>query len=197
MRLFLAIPLPDALCAELGRRTAALRSELPPATWVRPEAMHLTLHFFGEREPERATAIAAALAAPLAAHAETSLHLARAGAFPRARPRVVWIDLEGSSALEAMQRTVRETLAALDEPLDDRPFRAHLTLARCKARFRRPHQERLAAAFANLAGISFPVREVVLYESVLDPGGARHRALARLPLAGPAGPEEHRGDPGD
>ncbi|HVS14191.1 MAG TPA: RNA 2',3'-cyclic phosphodiesterase [Thermoanaerobaculia bacterium] len=185
MRLFLAIPIPDPLRDGLARRAAAVRADLPRATWVRPGAMHLTLHFFGERELARAEEIAAALTAPIAAHRELSLHLARAGAFPRARPRVVWIGLHESPTLDTLHRSVRETLDRLGEPLDERAFHAHLTLARCKERFRREHQARLDEAFADLEGIEMPVREVVLYESALDPRGARHAPVARLPLGDP------------
>jgi 2'-5' RNA ligase len=183
MRLFLAIPLPDGLRAELGHRAAALRTELPRASWVRPEAMHLTMHFFGEREPPRAREIADALAAPVGRHRELELRLGRTGAFPRSRPRVVWIGLGDSPPLMALHSSLRSALDTLGEPLDDRPFRPHLTLARCKERFRREHLERVGAAFEDLAGTAIAALEVVLFDSVLAPEGAQHRVVARLPLA--------------
>ena len=187
MRLFLAITLPAGLRDELARRAGVLRHELPRATWVRPESMHLTLHFFGEREPARAAAIAAALRAALEEQQPFTLRTATAGAFPRAsRPQVVWLGLDDSSALAVLDARVRETLRTLDEPIEDRPFHGHVTLLRCKARYGREHVDRIARALADLAGIELPVREATLFESLLRPEGAKHEVLARLPLGAQA-----------
>ena len=62
-------------------------------------------------------------------------------------------------------------------PAEERPFRAHLTLGR----LRRP----APVPIERVAGpepVSFPVEEVVLYESRLASSGARYIPLARLPL---------------
>ena len=53
MRQFLAIELPAALRAELGRLQAALEPELRGWRWVRPANLHLTLRFLGEVPEER------------------------------------------------------------------------------------------------------------------------------------------------
>ena len=184
MRLFLAIPLPDELRAEVARRAEALRSQLPRGTWVRPGAMHLTLRFFGEREPERAAAIEEALRHPVAGVPEFDLRVARVGAFPqRSRPQVIWLGLEESPGLAFLYGRISSTLSGVGEPPENRPFRGHVTLLRCKARFGRADFERIESDLARLTGERIPVREVTLFESHLGPGGARHEALARLPLA--------------
>ncbi|MCS6890944.1 MAG: RNA 2',3'-cyclic phosphodiesterase, partial [Rhodovarius sp.] len=50
LRLFVALPLPDALRHEL----AALASGIPGARWVPEENYHLTLRFIGEVGHDRA-----------------------------------------------------------------------------------------------------------------------------------------------
>ena len=61
----------------------------------------------------------------------------------------------------------------------ERPFRAHLTVARAKV-----DRPRVPDGFRQLAfGDEWRPREVVLYESHLGGGPVRHEALARVTLA--------------
>lgn len=183
MRLFLAIPLPAALRDELGERAARLRDEVPRARWVRSEAMHLTLHFFGDRDGAQAEAIVGALEPAVARQPRFRLETAEVGAFPRrSRPQVIWLGLEASEALQELHRNVTSALRDLGEAIEERPFRGHVTLLRCKARFRRRDVDVVARGFEELEGREVPVEEVVVFESHLGAGGARHEAVARLRL---------------
>lgn len=183
MRLFLAIPLPDELQAAIARHAETLRASLPRATWARPGAMHLTLRFLGERESGHASAIAEALAAPVAMVPSFDLRVGRVGAFPaRYRPKVIWLGVEGSDDLAFLHDRVAASLFALGEPLEDRPFHAHVTLLRCRSRYRRDDFEQIETDLEPLSGAPIPARELILFQSHLGPGGARHEAVARFPL---------------
>ena len=58
MRAFLALP-PDPAWTESARGlVAGLQPRLPPASWTRPEAWHLTLKFLGEIPADAAAAFA-------------------------------------------------------------------------------------------------------------------------------------------
>jgi 2'-5' RNA ligase len=70
------------------------------------------------------------------------------------------------AGLPAAARREGEPTAAVGEPVDPRPFAGHLTIAR----LRRRGACRIAGA---LVSARFPVDEVHLVRSELDPGGAR------------------------
>ena len=117
-RLFLAVPLPHDAQLLLGEQIAALREEGWPVRWVQPENAHLTLHFLGETEPERAELVRLALPALVAAHAPFDLRTAALGVFPHfRRPRVLWLGLHGPvHRLETLQRDLGQALAAIGVP---------------------------------------------------------------------------------
>lgn len=86
---------------------------------------------------------------------------------------------DGGAWMRALTAQVEHRLAPLGDARDARlQFVPHLTLAR----FREPTDLRaLRSAFGpEPVGPAWRVDEVVLYESVLDPEGARHTARARF-----------------
>lgn len=116
---------------EAGRVEALLRPRVPEARWVPRVNLHVTLAFLGQTEA--ADAIASALSRVAAAHPACDLALGGAGAFPSPRrARVLWLGLTGGEALGALAAGVRAALEPLGFEPEDRPFSAHLTLARLK-----------------------------------------------------------------
>ncbi len=192
MRLFVAIEVPLALREELERRVRALRGELPKARWVRPEAMHLTLSFLGETDPELLPDLHRELAGAFAAGAPLTLRLHDVGAFPpRGKARVLWTGIAGGGGepceeLAALRSEVARAVfrAASVEP-DKRRFHPHLTLARCRHPWPRSAVERFREGFGEPPSDAFTVSEGTLFESELHPSGARYRVVGTYPLGGP------------
>ncbi|RMH19806.1 MAG: RNA 2',3'-cyclic phosphodiesterase [Acidobacteria bacterium] len=189
LRLFVAFELPAELRRALALEAGKLRPRLPAGRWVKPEAMHLTLAFLGDTDRALVPELDRALGDAFAGHRPFELHLAGAGAFPpRGRLRVAWVGVESDGALEAVQASVAGALRRLlPGAADDKPFRPHLTLARCNP----PWPRSALATLEELAG-RLPRRPVALtagtlFASQLKPGGAVHRALSRYPLAGGGG----------
>lgn len=206
MRLFVAFELPDSMREEAGRWIAEVRRGLPPARWVRPEGLHLTLKFLGETAEDALGGLGAALAPAFAAAPALTARLADGGCFPPGRPaRVAWIGVaveradgasassgpgvrDGGEALAALQRRVDEAAAeALGLERDRRPFSPHVTLARPNPPWRRPAVEAFARAstapLPGRLGETFLLLHGALVESRLGPRGARYRTLAAYPLA--------------
>jgi 2'-5' RNA ligase len=148
--------------------------------WVPPENLHVTLRFLGNVPREEVPALARAVGAAVAGSApfEATLGAARVLPSPR-RPRVVVLDLAPEDALAALAGRVEEAVVAEGRAPERRAFRAHLTLGRVRGR-KVPDVTGVAAA----AEVRLPVREVVLFQSDLAPGGSRYTALERLPLEG-------------
>ena len=64
MRSFLAVAVREPALSEAGRVLDRLAAEIPrrECRWVRPEGLHLTLHFFGELDEGRVGDVLAAVA---------------------------------------------------------------------------------------------------------------------------------------
>jgi 2'-5' RNA ligase len=141
--------------------------------WNRPEQRHLTLKFFGA-VPD-AEALAEFVADSVRPRAPFTLSLGGGGAFPNPRrASVLWLGVQqGTDALGDL---------AAPFAADDRPFRAHLTLARSD----RARDLRAVVAVLDACGESEPwtVDEVVLFDSDTRADGAVHTAHARFRLAG-------------
>jgi 2'-5' RNA ligase len=167
-----------------------LREALPRARWVRPEGFHLTLAFLGEVEAGLVPAIARAMREKLGEEVGFRAHFAGLGCFPNSGPvRVVWAGLEPAARFERLAELVQDALRAVGVAFDDKPFRSHVTLARCDPPWQ-PHLRarlaELAGGFGErLAGVSMACDRVTLFSSVLGKGGATHRVEAEAVLHAP------------
>ncbi|MBN8638079.1 MAG: RNA 2',3'-cyclic phosphodiesterase [Anaerolineae bacterium] len=169
MRLFIALELPD----DLKDRLAGLKTPIPAANWVKRDGYHLTLSFLGEVEPARVPALTAALSSIQSP--SFSVTLRGAGRFPpKGSARVLWIGTEAQPALRALQKQVEQALVSLGFPPEDRPFSAHITLARLKSDARR-EVEAFLEQHRDWRADPFPVSAFHLIESTLTPQGAHYR----------------------
>jgi 2'-5' RNA ligase len=185
VRLFVAIELPEAVRREVRRRVAGLRERLPRARWADTDAMHLTLLFLGEVEPDALAGLGAALRSACAGFAAFELRLAGGGTFPPGRPaRVAWIGVEAPPELAALQAGItRAATATVGFEPEERAFHPHVTVARCPSPWPRQVAEKLVAAFPGEVGPPFLAARALLLESKLSPRGARYREVEELPFA--------------
>jgi 2'-5' RNA ligase len=111
-----------------------------------------------------------------------TLRLAGAGRFgPVRRPQVFWAGLDGDvEPLIDLAQQLAATARALDLPVEERPFRPHLTLGRWPPR--RPADGSLPERLAGYRGPAWPVPEVRLIESHLG-RAAPYEMVAAWPLA--------------
>jgi 2'-5' RNA ligase len=190
MRLFVAMDLPDearrAIAAEQKRIAAALANSGDSLKLVKPEQMHLTLLFLGEVQEARVSAVVAAMNTAVDVTA-FEIAFGGAGVFPpRGAPRALWIGVTaGAAALTHLQSAIVERIRSLAIALDDRPFHAHLTLARWRESRSSDRANALAAApRGEIARVR--VDRATLYHSRLSSAGPTYTPLAHATLA-PAG----------
>jgi 2'-5' RNA ligase len=112
---------------------------------------------------------------------QLSLQLAGAGRFgSRRRPTVCWADVSGDVAeLAALAVRLATAVRRIGLPVEDRPFRAHLTLGRWRPG--RPADGDLPERLAGHRGPVWPVREVVLWRSHLG-GEPRYERVTAWPV---------------
>lgn len=183
IRAFLALSPCDEALAELRRCLPDLRRPVERAglrvSWVRPDALHCTLKFFGNLDPARVPAIEVELGDALRGLPPPPVTVASLGAFPSPRrPRVLFAGMVAPD-LVVLQQLVEERLELLDYPREERPFHPHVTLGRI-----REGGADLTPILASYEGRRFgpeqePVREIVLYESRPAASGTGMDYLAR------------------
>lgn len=145
--------------------SVALQLEGKP---VPRDRIHLTLAFLGEVAPGRAEAARRAAAAVRSSAFD--LILDQIGSFRAAR--VAWAGCAHSpSGLEALQVRLGKELRSREFALEERPFSAHVTLARRISK---------AIARAPMAPIPWSAREYTLVRS--EPGTGRYTVLETWPL---------------
>jgi len=105
----------------------------------------------------------------VAAAPPMTLCLAGGGRFgSRRRPQVAWVGLDGDvRPLVDLAGRLAAAARALGLPVEDRPFRPHLTLGRWRPG--RPADGELPDRLAGYRGPAWPVTQVRLLESHLGP----------------------------
>ena len=196
-RLFLALPLPDAvreLAATLIGRLSV--EDRIPARWIDPEQAHVSIQFIGEVPPERAELIRLALPQVVAAHPVFQLRTADLGTFPNIRrPRVLWLGLHGPvHRLAAIHDAITVALAEMEVPHETGPFQPHITLGRVRSEqgikigripeaVRTGYEELMGEGLGSMRSpLPVPVDDVVLYRSLLGPEGPVYEVVERFPL---------------
>jgi 2'-5' RNA ligase len=184
MRLFVALEVPEPVRREVARRMAGLRDRLPRARWVDPENIHLTLLFLGQTPDDKVPVLSAKLREAFARHAPMTVRLSGGGTFPPKRPaRVAWIGMEAPEELAAVQAdAVAAAVEAVGFEPEERPFKPHVTLARCDPNWPRDAADKFASAFPGEIGPPFTVDRGVLMQSRLSPRGARYSVVEGFPL---------------
>jgi 2'-5' RNA ligase len=134
-----------------------------------PERWHLTLLFLGTVPASAVASLLAAGAPAVAAAPPMTLRLAGGGRFGSLRrPQVAWVGLEGDVApLVQLAGRLAAAARGLGLPVEDRPFRPHLTLGRWRPRI--PADGALPDRLAEYRGPDWRVTEVRLLESHLGP----------------------------
>ncbi|HYW05225.1 MAG TPA: RNA 2',3'-cyclic phosphodiesterase [Gammaproteobacteria bacterium] len=185
-RAFVALPLCAGLLDRLEQAATDLERclERPSALrWLPRGSLHLTLAFLGRVGDDALLALMRGLREAAADTPAFDYHVPSLTGFPSvARPRVLAAVVGPCRPLETLALAVREAAADAGLPVERRPFRGHVTLARPRARRVCLPREPVPVDAACRA------RELVLYRSDLRPEGAVHTPLEHYPLQPAASP---------
>ncbi len=176
-RLFLAV----ALDEEVRRGLDAGLEEIRPLPGkpVPPENWHITLRFLGATDEVARDRILAELD-QTELPAPFRISFADLGAFPRpGRATVLWLGVDqGSDELATLAAACEEAAQAAGLDAEDRPFHAHLTLARI-----RPWQDVTPVVEgAGTIARTQTVDRITLYRSLLGGGPARYEIVEEVEL---------------
>lgn len=149
--------------------------------WVSPDLWHVTIQFLGEingsMQSER---LKLAFDDLMLDVSDFKVRLQGVGAFPSSdAARVLWIGVQESQAFLDLQSTLELRLKDAGLLLGEKEFRPHMTLGR----FRNPMN---VADLLKLGGHKhfgdYSVRELILFESVLQGNIIKYVPVARKPL---------------
>lgn len=186
VRAFIAAPLEGPVYDKIVLLQRELAAVLPSVRWVRPQTMHLTLAFLGDISEESLEKIGGSMLSIGDIFAPVDVTIGGLGAFPSLeRPRVVWLGLDGGQPLLDLQAAVADMLLNLQVPWDDKPFKPHLTLGRCRQPV--PHIDQRLAPFMHSQCGRLNLSRLVLYESRLTSQGALHLPRNETMLTGTTG----------
>lgn len=194
MRLFVALFPPPAVVEDLQSLVARLNLGKAAGAGrdVRLESAerwHVTLAFLGEVGDDRLPSVESALAEVAASwpreHAGLPpLRLADGGRFGSGASTILWAGLHGDLAtLTDLAHRVTTELAEAGVPTGDpaKPFRPHLTLARCGDRLSAEEVTADLGELHHYAGPTWRVDELVLVRSHSG-DGHRYERLHSWPL---------------
>ncbi|MGA2801412.1 MAG: RNA 2',3'-cyclic phosphodiesterase [Verrucomicrobiota bacterium] len=188
LRLFVAIPVPEAVRNEVIRVQRELRRLVPPDAirWTKPEQFHLTLRFLGDVSSDRVAALKESVHTVCSGESALRLCAQGVGFFPNTRsPRVVWAGVnDGEGRLADLQKKIESAVQLFTKEPGTERFAGHMTLGRVKF-LKRPEIEKLAAHAQTvkdrLLG-EWTAQEIEIIRSELSPEGARYTSLAVFQL---------------
>ena len=186
IRSFIALPISDSVRDQLAVIQRKLKETGAHAGWVEPANIHLTIVFLGDVFASQLPPVSAVLEEAAGQHAPFEVSVSGLGFFGSERsPRVVWAGVEDAGGrLEPLQRQVAQGVRGLGLKLEDRPFRAHLTLGRVRSRRGVEGLTSLLRSARNTSFGSVTVDRILLMESRVAHQGVRYSALHESILKG-------------
>ncbi len=196
LRVFVALALESDARVALTRAGAELRRApwAEDVRWVPAASLHLTLRFLGDIEAGRVRELVDALRERLRGVRPFVFSLGSPSFFPtESRPRVIVARVTEEPRLAELAAAVEQAVVAAGHRVQDRRFRAHITLGRFRRAGRRSSR-RVTLPCAEMEETFVAVNDVVVFRSELGPGGARYSELGRAALVAPSASATGRGE---
>lgn len=180
IRAFIALELPEKIIKDLGRIQKKLQKLKVKGSWVDPQNFHLTLVFLGCVEQRKLNSIKNTINLSVSKKSPIELSLGRLNCFPSAnRTQALYFGLKRNQALNCLTHELRERLQQRQIWFDQKPFLAHLTLAR----FRSPQNLTKIVDLISLPETQFIVSKITLFQSTLSRSGPIHNPLEYFRLS--------------
>ena len=181
-RLFIAADISEEARRFASEMIGRLRSQHPGKgiSWSKPENLHITIKFLGATEPERESKLIETLTQITASAPAFRLHLEKTEWHGK---RFISIAVQSDSkTVFALEMAIDTECERLGFEREGRRFHPHLTLGRIR---QSDGTAILTKTFlqTQIEPLSFKVREIVLYESELGPGGSIYQKVKTFPLA--------------
>ena len=190
MRLFIAVPVPEAVKNAIEKAQSELRAALPGdvVRWAKRGQFHLTLRFLGNVASAEVNAVVDSLRHACEPFAPLPLRAERIGFFPHMRsPRVVWAWVyDRNEVLQQLQQAIERATKPFTREAAEEKFTGHVTLGRIRG-IKRAEADALGKVAIGMAERFFgewTADHVELIRSELSSEGSRYTTLESVALAG-------------
>lgn len=185
MRLFIALPVDEALQSSIGKGIGEAGASHADVKWVDKNNLHLTIKFLGDQPETIVPQLLETLKLVSTSASPFSLAFTQVGYFPNPqRPRVVWLGV-GGELMAANQLAIsvdQQLYHQLNIPPDSKR-KWHLTLGRIRSdRNWEVLQPGLSTIFSPLQGKKWQINSFSLYQSTLTPKGPIYKQLGTFSL---------------
>lgn len=180
IRAFIAVELEPALKDRISEIQSELKKTDADIKWVNPNNIHLTLKFLGYVEEKKLEEIKHAIEKIAKDFLNFSIETSQIGIFPeKGTPRVIWIGIKkGKEILTKIAFELKEEIAKLGIPKEDRPFQSHATIGRIKSS---KNKDKLISKINEINQTIKPqvqdASEIILFQSTLSPLGPTYTKL--------------------
>ncbi|AZZ93584.1 RNA 2',3'-cyclic phosphodiesterase [Hahella sp. KA22] len=182
MRCFFTLVPPASVKERLLMDIERLQTQHPELSrhyrWQSREQLHITLHFFADLDPEVAQRLVEDLRESLLNFPSFSIVFEAITPFPSIqRAGYLAAQITANDRLLALHEHIKSHITQAGEPVDERAFRPHLTLARGRSR-----RQRLDLRADLIAPLQFDVQAVELYQSIQGENGSIYQSQATMGL---------------
>ena len=184
-RTFLAIHIPSS--EEFPLMVAKLKKNLTHEKFInycRPENIHLTLKFLGSTPVDDIPNIIEACQKVAKKHQPFTMDFNRLGFFGSNRvPRVLWLGMtDQPKALFDLEADLLDAFDDLGYLRDRQNFVPHLTVCRIKSLVDKQFFMQIYNTIEQKTYLHADVKELVYYQSILQPTGPIYKVLKKIPL---------------
>jgi len=179
IRSFVALPIPDSIRFALGELASgfARQDKGNEVRWVDEANYHVTLAFLGEQSLSDLDRLADHLAES-SFDKQITLQLTGLSPFPEGSPKLLAAMILEEDNLRSLHTEVMRWVRHTGMLIEKRRFKPHITLGR----IRKP--KKVGKVFVpQQLQMSAEVNDLVLYESILTPTGARYEPIHEFSLS--------------
>jgi len=186
-RIFIAINLPKNIKQKLKEALLGLEKNNRNLLikWVKPEGIHITLHFLGYLTDEEIEKVDKMIREKIAETkykiSSYNLQIIGLGGFPNLRhPRVIFIDTQeiNNKNIFDLQKRIGSGLEKLGIEIDKRPWHPHVTIGRAKRYLKNGINQKGIKILSS----TFPVKSIEIMESKLSREGASYSVVRSYKL---------------
>jgi RNA 2',3'-cyclic 3'-phosphodiesterase len=181
IRLFIALIIPEEAKNQIIQIRKSIYPDEDNLRWEDKSKLHLTLIFIGEVKDELLEPISQELNF-LENFNKINCTAKKFGFFFKQKnePRILWLGLNMDDSIHSIVDELNNRLSKFLIPIEERKFKAHLTLLRIKRSVSQDFVDKFSNA--ELPNISFIANEIILMQSKLSSQGSTYKEIKKYNL---------------
>ena len=154
--------------------------------WIDPDNLHLTLRFLGNTNDSQLPEIIKSMQQLVREYNNFTLKISGLGFFGTSRfPKILWAGVNMPDDIIEMVARIEDIVCNAGFSPETRPYSPHLTLCRIKTLKDSTGLGNLIDKYRQTLFIEQEIKEIILYESILNSSGSVYKQLQIFPLSFP------------